>query len=182
MQPITLITGNAGKLREFQILLQGVPVVSRKIDLPELQGTTEYIATEKCKVAADIVGGPVLIDDTSLSFSAFGGLPGPYIKWFIDGMPLQDVVKMLTGFDDKRANAVCTLAYCDGPGHPVRIFEGIHQGHIVDPRGKGGFGWDAIFQPTDYNGLTYAETPTDVKLANSYRTRASELLKEYLRR
>ena len=52
------------------------------LDLDELQSDIpEKIAAAKCRLAARVVGGPVLVDDTSLCFSALGGLPGPYIKW-----------------------------------------------------------------------------------------------------
>jgi inosine/xanthosine triphosphate pyrophosphatase family protein len=32
--------------------------------------------------------------------------------------------RMLAGFDDHSAYALCVLAYCAGPGHPVLLFEG----------------------------------------------------------
>ena len=51
------------------------------LDLDELQSDIpEKIAAAKCRLAAEIVGGPVMIDDTALCFDALGGLPGPYIK------------------------------------------------------------------------------------------------------
>lgn len=31
---------------------------------------------------------------------------------------------MLAGFPDKSAQAVCTFAYCEGPGHEPIIFQG----------------------------------------------------------
>jgi inosine/xanthosine triphosphate pyrophosphatase family protein len=30
------------------------------------------------------VQGAVMVEDTSLCFNALGGLPGPYIKWFLE--------------------------------------------------------------------------------------------------
>jgi len=56
-------------------------LIDLKIDLPEIQGDPEDIAIEKCKIAANIVGGAVLTEDTSLCFNALSGLPGVYIKW-----------------------------------------------------------------------------------------------------
>jgi inosine triphosphate pyrophosphatase len=47
--------------------------------VPELQGEPEDIARQKCKLAADAVGGPVITEDTSLCFNALNGLPGPYM-------------------------------------------------------------------------------------------------------
>ena len=50
----------------------------------EYQGEPEEIAIEKCKTALEIAKSPVLIEDTSLCFNGLNGLPGPYIKWFLD--------------------------------------------------------------------------------------------------
>jgi inosine triphosphate pyrophosphatase len=49
-----------------------------------LQGEPNDIATEKCRLAALQVGGAVMVEDTGLCFNALQGLPGPYIKWFLD--------------------------------------------------------------------------------------------------
>jgi len=48
--------------------------------LPELQGEPVDVSLEKCKLAAKMIGGPVIVEDTSLCFNALGGLPGVYIK------------------------------------------------------------------------------------------------------
>jgi inosine/xanthosine triphosphate pyrophosphatase family protein len=51
------------------------------VDLPEIQEVnTEGIAKEKVLLAAQLAGGPALIEDTSLMFKSLGGMPGPYIK------------------------------------------------------------------------------------------------------
>ena len=49
-------------------------------DLPELQGEPEEISRAKCRLAAQQIGGPVMVEDTSLCFNALNGLPGVYIK------------------------------------------------------------------------------------------------------
>ena len=85
---IYFITGNANKLKEFNQIIgdvKGCQFESKNIDLPEFQGQSpEEIAREKCKTALELTNSPVLIEDTSLCFNALGGLPGPYIKWFLD--------------------------------------------------------------------------------------------------
>lgn len=82
---ITFVTGNKKKLEEVKRILSNIPyeLIDQKIDLPELQGDPEEIAIEKCKIAANIVKGPVFIEDTSLCFNALSGLPGAYIKWYV---------------------------------------------------------------------------------------------------
>ena len=59
-------------------------MVSEKLDLPEYQGEPADISMAKCREAARHVKGPVMVEDTSLCFNALGGMPGPYIKWFLD--------------------------------------------------------------------------------------------------
>ena len=59
------------------------------------------------------------------------------------------------------ASAICTFAYFPGGRDgDVHIIQGITRGHIVEPRGTSGFGFDSCFvpievEPTDV-GLTYA--------------------------
>jgi len=114
--------------------------VSRDIDLPELQGTPTEISSEKCILAAKEVNGPCIVEDTCLCFNALGGMPGPYIKWFLGACGNGGLNKMLVGFEDKSAYAMCVFSYTEGPGHPVATFVGRTDGKIVPPRGGSGFG------------------------------------------
>ena len=52
-----------------------------------------------------------LIEDVSLCFNALKGLPGPYIKWFVEDLKLEGLSKILTAYDDKRAVAKVIYAY-----------------------------------------------------------------------
>jgi inosine triphosphate pyrophosphatase len=47
---------------------------------------------------------------------------------------------MLDGFEDKSAQAVCTFAYCEGPGHEPVLFQGRTDGKLVASRGPTVFG------------------------------------------
>lgn len=78
---VNFITGNANKLAEVKAILEpaNIEVRSQSLDLPEVQGSVEDVTTEKCRVAAERVGGPVLVEDTCLCFNALDGLPGPYM-------------------------------------------------------------------------------------------------------
>lgn len=59
------------------------------------QGEPEDISREKCRIAAKLVGGAVMVEDTSLCFNALGGLPGPYIKWFLEKLGHEGLNNML---------------------------------------------------------------------------------------
>lgn len=45
-------------------------------------------------------------------------------KWFLKALGVEQFHKLLAGFDDKSAQAVCTFAYSEGPGHDPIIFQG----------------------------------------------------------
>uniref|UniRef100_A0A8C2NZB4 Inosine triphosphate pyrophosphatase n=1 Tax=Capra hircus TaxID=9925 RepID=A0A8C2NZB4_CAPHI len=151
---IVFVTGNAKKLEEvIQILGDKFPctLVAQKIDLPEYQGEPDEISIRKCQEAARQVQGPVLVEDTCLCFNALGGLPGPYIKWFLEKLKPEGLHQLLEGFQDKSAYALCTFAFSTGdPNEPIRLFRGRTMGRIVVPRGCRDFGWDPCFQPDGY--------------------------------
>jgi hypothetical protein len=45
-------------------------------------------------------------------------------KWFLQSLGVQQFHKLLAGFENKAAQAVCTFAYCEGPGHEPIVFQG----------------------------------------------------------
>ena len=120
------------------------------MDLDELQGTPEFIATRKAKEATLNCDNAVMIEDVSLCFNALKGLPGPYIKDFLGNIGREGLCKMLQGFEDKTAYAQCTFAFCEGKGKEPVIFVGKCKGTIVSPSGENMFGWDPIFQPEGF--------------------------------
>ncbi|OJD26333.1 RdgB/HAM1 family non-canonical purine NTP pyrophosphatase [Blastomyces percursus] len=80
MKTINFITGNKNKLAEVQAILgNAIEVQNRAVDVPEIQGSIEEIAKEKCRKAAEAVQGPALTEDTALEFNSLKGLPGPYM-------------------------------------------------------------------------------------------------------
>lgn len=144
----------------------------------ELQGEVDEICTIKCKEAAKQVQGPVIVEDTALAFNGLKGLPGPYIKWFLEKLEPEGLFKLLEGFEDKSAQAICTFAFARDENSEVILFQGITKGTIVSPRGPPNFGWDPVFQPDGYD-KTYAELPKETKNQISHRFRAVDKLRDY---
>ncbi|KAJ2162484.1 acetyl-coenzyme A synthetase 2 [Coemansia sp. RSA 552] len=180
LRKLTFVTGNKNKLAEMQDLLRGVvDLQSRGLDLEEIQGTTQEVALAKCRQAAEAVKGPVITEDVGLGFNAMNGLPGAYIKWFLKELKPAGLYRMLQGFDDKSGFAICTVAYCAGPGQDPVLFEGIHRGRIVEPRGPPVFGWNPIFEPEGHRE-TYAEMSDETKNSCSHRFLAVQKLKAFL--
>jgi inosine triphosphate pyrophosphatase len=85
--------------------------------------------------------------------------------------------KLLAGFEDKTAYALCIFAYGE-PNKPIQLFTGRTDGRIVEPRGPTNFGWDPCFQPESFS-QTYAEMSKEVKNGISHRYKAVTALKSY---
>ncbi|XP_027165404.1 inosine triphosphate pyrophosphatase [Coffea eugenioides] len=179
-RPVTFVTGNAKKLEEVRAILgNSIPFQSLKLDLLELQGEPEDISKEKAKIAAKEVNGPVLVEDTCLCFNALKGLPGPYIKWFLQKIGHEGLNNLLMAYEDKSAYALCIFSLALGPNMEPITFLGKTAGKIVPAKGPNDFGWDPVFQPDGYNE-TYAEMPKEEKNKISHRSKALSLVKSHL--
>lgn len=179
LRPMTFVTGNAKKLEEVRAILgASIPFQSLKLDLPELQGEPEEISKEKARIAAKEVNGPVLVEDTCLCFNALKGLPGPYIKWFLQKIGHQGLNNLIMAYEDKSAYAMCIFSLALGPNVEPITFVGKTLGKIVPARGPNDFGWDPIFQPDGYE-QTYAEMPKEEKNKISHRSKALALVKSH---
>ena len=168
------VTSNPNKVREAQSIL-GVEL--ERVDLPieEIQTcNVETAVRHKVEEAYAQLNSPVLVEDSGLIFEAWKGLPGALIKWFENTVGLDGLLRMLEGFPNRNARAVCLVAFHDG--RKVYLGRGEVPGRIAQEcRGRGGFGWDAIFIPEGQD-RTFGEMTLRQKNALSHRRRALENL------
>ena len=162
------ITGNQSKADMLAKYL-GHHLEHQKVDLDEIQSLDpREVIEHKVRQAYAVVQQPVLVEDTSLEFDAFGKFPGTFIKHFIEGTPSEVICRSLDSLD-RGAIARATFGYYDG--NEVSFIEGEQKGSIADhPRGSGGFGWDEIFIPegstktrAEMNEVEYEASYTYVK-------------------
>ncbi|KAF7587922.1 hypothetical protein BBP40_006517 [Aspergillus hancockii] len=176
--PLVFVTGNKNKAKEVKAILGSTTTLEvLDINLPEIQGSVEEITREKCRVAAETIGGPVLVEDSALEMRALGGLPGAYVKAFVELIGNEGLNKIIGAFDDKTAEAVCTFGYSPGPGQEPTLFQGRLEGQIVPARGISSFGWEPIFE---VEGKTLAEMDVEKKNGLSHRFKALVKFREWL--
>ena len=188
---INFVSGNKNKYRELKDLLtehlKDIEVRQLDIDLPELQGVPEEIVRGKLKLALEKtknLEGPILVEDTSLCFNAYGGLPGPYIKYFLKAIKQEGLYKMACAFEDHSAYAQSIFGLQKNEKSEPQLFIGRTEGEIVSPRGQKNFGlsgWDPCFKPNCDN-KTYAEMEEDEKNKISHRGKSTKALIEYLKK
>lgn len=167
------VTSNKNKIQEMQQILgpDAFDVCDTKLDLAEIQGTCEEIAVDKCEKAFVILQRPVVVEDSGLDFPAWRGMPGPYIKHFVDNVGIDGIVKMLDSFDNKSAVATCVCALKLTASHKPVVFIGNVHGWIVPAQGPREFSWDPIFRPYGKT-QTFAELSADEKNEFSHRAKA----------
>lgn len=179
MNKIFLVTGSANKLEEWRRQLPSdIEIDSVDIDLVEIQSINpEEIMADKAKRAFEATGKPVVVEDVSAGLEKLGGLPGPFVKFFIKKLG-DDVLYQLAGSESEPAVVSCSIAYYDGD--TLMTVRGDVKGMVVQSRGENGFGFDKSFVPEGHD-RTYAEMSGEEKDEVSHRSVAIKLFVEKLR-
>lgn len=172
------VTSNTNKFQELQSLLE-TSIEQVMIDLPEVQAIdVREVIEAKARAAYDELQAPALVEDTGLFIPAWNGLPGALIRWFLQTVGNEGICQMLSSYDDRRAVAETFIGYFDGES--FFHFSGKVEGSIApSPRGEMGFGWDAIFIPTN-SDKTFAEMTMKEKEEFSMRKIAVQKLNAHL--
>jgi XTP/dITP diphosphohydrolase len=194
LSKLVLATGNAGKLREIQHLLQALNIEvlpQSNFGVPEAEEphcTFIENALAKARHASQHTGLPALADDSGICVDALQGAPGVLSAQYAGEAKsdLHNNLKLLDALRDEKnrlAHYYCVMVLVKFPDDPQPLIaEGIWQGEIVKaPRGDGGFGYDPIFldAKTDKTG---AELPLEIKNRISHRGQALAKLLHKLER
>ena len=178
---IVLASKNSWKLKEFNYLFKNtnfelIPISEFTNEEIEETGTSyEENAFIKAKFALDISGLPSLGDDSGLEVESLNGEPGIFSARYAGekGNDILNNNKLLDELSlkkDKSAKFVSILSFLH-PELKTSLFSyGELFGKIINsPRGKGGFGYDPIFQIKN-SKLTLAEISEDKRMKISHRT------------
>lgn len=200
---LLVATRSRHKLRELRQLLG--PLRAELVDLDDVGVDEEAVedgltfeanAAKKARFYARLAGLPTLADDSGLEVEALDWRPGVHTRRYSgeDATDESNNVKLLgelagLGPDRRRARYRCVLALAlpesAGPsgGLPVRLTRGTLEGRIAAvPHGKGGFGYDPIFEPPGEpaGGRTLGQWPAEAKNAISHRARAARRMQPIL--
>lgn len=178
MKKIIFATTNENKIREASEIL-GIKVEPKNLEVDEIQTLDPLeCVKKKAEVAYRLAKIPILVEDTSLFFSAWGELPGVFIDYFMKSLGNDGILTLLSSERNRSATAQTSLCYFNGKKSIITA--GKVKGIIAKKiRGDGGFGWDPIFIP-EGNGKTFAEMTEREKNSLSMRKIALEKLKNRL--
>ncbi len=194
MRELVVATRNRGKIRELELLLQGVVTTVLPIGsfpgIPEVEedgATFAENAVKKARAAAAATGLPALADDSGLVVDYLDGRPGVYSARFAgegadDAANNCKLLAELAGVPPPQRSAAfhCVLAFCL-PDGSCRTFKGRLPGIILtEEQGDGGFGYDPLFLVTE-RGESLAQLSLESKNLISHRGRALEAFVQYLK-
>lgn len=183
IKEIVFVSGNENKRKEFQEILHPITVISKKVDLPEIQSTeVEEVIKKKTLAGKEQIDGPFFVEDTGLYIDSkpMNGFPGALIKFYFEHLGLAGIC-CKNGSNTAYAKTI--IGFYDGK--EVHTFEGRLYGKIAEEPQKGdyGFGWDEIFIPTEHdpeNKKSLAQMTKEEKNAISHRSKAGQAFKAYL--
>jgi XTP/dITP diphosphohydrolase len=193
---LLIATNNPGKVREYQELLEDLPI-NIEITYPAQEGlaleveesgeTFEENARLKAMAFAQASGLWTLADDSGLEVDALDGAPGVRSARYAgpganDADRYWKLLDALAGVPagqrSARFRCVVALAQADGDIHTA---DGTCEGEIgLEPKGAHGFGYDPVFVVEGYGGHTMAELPPEIKNRISHRGRALAAIRPML--
>jgi len=183
------VTSNKTKYDEANLILHRAPnmlenidLVHTHIDLDELQGEAEIIVSQKVERAFHLLQAPVIVDDISFGLDAILGLPGPYIRSFLETLKVEGLWDLASRYENRQCQATCYIALKLSERDPCRLFHGSIRGTIVAPQGTlhhGPSSWNSIIQPEGHS-KTVAQMTLEECSQISPRNRALSSLKQFL--
>lgn len=185
MPQILIATGNKGKVKEIQALLDGLEIelvtpkdLGLELEVEEDGMTYQENAGKKARAYSQASGLIALADDSGLEVDALGGEPGLYSARYSGQPGASDADRrafLLSKLAEKprpwTAHFHATIAVAM-PNGLVQFAAGNCYGEIIpEERGNGGFGYDPIFFIPEMN-LTMAELSMEEKNRLSHRALA----------
>ena len=178
MKALYLASKNQGKIDEYKKLLLEVNcqlmLQPESIEVEENGSTFRENAIKKASEVSKKTGNYAIADDSGICIDALNGNPGIYSSRYAenDQKRIERVLTELDGEENRVAFFIANICVCSPNGNIILESEAKCFGNIIfKPRGKGGFGYDPIFEELS-SKLTFAEMNNDLKDLCSHRGQA----------
>jgi XTP/dITP diphosphohydrolase len=187
---IVLASSNRGKIKEIKKYF-GDDVVAfsdliEPFEIEENGKSFKENAIIKAKAIYEKLPNHIIIaDDSGISVPALGNIPGIYSARFAgsdatDKDNLNKLINELKKNNISKTPAFYTSAIAITSPYGIYTTHGFMYGDVIDEaRGNGGFGYDPMFIPKNYD-KTLGELDEEIKKSISHRTKALNLAKYIL--
>jgi len=181
------VTGNIHKFQEARAEFhkKKIALAMLNIDAIEIQSDDlKDIAKTSASDAAKKKSIPVFVEDAGLFINSLNGFPGPYSSFVYRTLGTKGILKLMIRTNERTAHFSSVIAFCYPNEKAESVcFEGTVNGKITDEeKGKGGFGFDPIFEPDASPGVTFAQMTTREKNRHSHRAQALQKFAEWYSR
>jgi len=187
-QNIVLASGNLGKIKEIQAILEDYPIVAQSAfnitEAEETGSTFVENAIIKARHAAFHSKLPAIADDSGIVVDALKGSPGVISARYagVGASDQDNVLKLLQALEgvpetQRTARFICVMVFMEHADDPTPLIaQGVWEGLITTQAiGSQGFGYDPVFWvPSEQ--CTSAELPATIKNALSHRGQALRYL------
>jgi XTP/dITP diphosphohydrolase len=187
-QQIVLASGNPGKIREIQAILEGRTIIAQsQFNVPEAEETGSTFvenAIIKARNAAEHCKMSAIADDSGIVVDALDGAPGVISARYagVGASDLENIEKLLDDLQNvadqrKTARFICIMVFLQHANDPFPLIaQGVWEGRILStPVGENGFGYDPVFFVPEQNCAS-AQLLPEVKNDISHRGQALRLL------
>lgn len=193
---IVLATANKGKIEEFKKMMPNDEVVAfsdilGKIEIEEDKDSFKGNAIKKAQTIYDELikiaykDFVVISDDSGITVPSLNNEPGIYSARYAgenatDKENNQKLIDNLNKNNLSKTKAYYTACIAIVYKGEVYTVHGWMHGEIINKEiGEGGFGYDPMFIPSDFD-KTLGELPYEVKKSFSHRSKALALAKKVL--
>ncbi len=190
---IVLASGNKGKINEFKNLMPNDEVIAFKeligeFEVVEDRDTFQGNAIKKAQeiyAKIDDENIVVISDDSGITVPSINNEPGIYSARYAgenasDKDNNNKLISKLIQKGLERTPAFYTACIAIVYKGETYTVHGWMHGEVLNKEiGEGGFGYDPMFIPKDYN-KTLGELPLEVKKSFSHRSKALKLAKQVL--
>lgn len=191
-QIVVLASGNAGKLKELNRILNPLDMTLRsqsEFDVPEVpEDGLSFVenAIIKARAASLHSGLPAIADDSGLEVDYLNGAPGIHSARYSGAGDAGNNAKLLLALEgvpeaQRGARFQCVLVYMRHAADPTPVVcHGSWEGRILlAEQGEDGFGYDPLFYLPHYN-CSAAQLSAEIKNDISHRAHACALMLEAL--
>ena len=194
---IVIASGNKGKIKEFKLLMPNDEVLAyidiiEEFEIIEDGDTFQANAIIKAqavnnKIKSILLDEPYIVisDDSGISVPVLNNEPNIYSARYagIGATDKQNIDKLILKLADNNINktpafySACIAIIYNDIEHTVH---GWMYGDVIDKSiGSGGFGYDPMFIPNEYD-KTLGELDDEIKKSFSHRSKALRLAKKLI--
>lgn len=155
------VTSNSGKVKSAQACFDtmGLPITVKQytMKLTEIQANdAEEISQAKAREAFLEVKAPLIVEDAGFHINALNGFPGVYVRYLLDTIGADGIMKLMEGVKDRSCQFIATTTFIDASGKIISFRDATGRGVIAPKKDETNnpLAWSDLWKIYIPEGLT----------------------------